>query len=333
MFERILVPLDGSSRAESAIPIAARLARAAQGHLIFVRVVNHFILGTAPWISSGPIESEDVVSREDAEAYLKHVASSSSLASLPVETRVLSGPIASTLLLAAVAEHVDLLVLCSHGQSGVTRRVLGSVAEKLVCRSTIPLFLLRNNELLTAGLPVEDHQAIRVLVPLTGTPTATLALEPAAALAAALSLPQDGSMHVLRTVLPSHEREPQGVCEGDIESVEVARHSLNTITSYLYAGVLAPAVAHYHVAVTSSVVESENLVEALVREAESEGSAEGDISSGCDVIALSIAVREDRQRLAPDDLAARIMAVTRRPLLFVYASDRVHKNMPCQNGK
>src|SRR5690242_16462884 len=133
MFRHILVPLDGSARAEYALPLAARLARNISGTLLLVRAV-YLVSEYWPAISAPyPSMAQAAVDGElkEAEDYLKDLASSPQLAGLPVKTEVLFAPPASTILSVANAYNVDLIMMCSHGYSKVTRWIMGSVAEKV----------------------------------------------------------------------------------------------------------------------------------------------------------------------------------------------------------
>lgn len=154
MFERILVPLDGSTRAARAVPAAARIAGTINGTVILVSVVNYFVLSPHPQMErNNTMWASDDISISQAEAYLDQMACSPELSHVKVEKAILSGPIASTLLAAATSYRADLIVLTSHGRSGIMSKTLGSVAEKVVCWATIPVLLLREN----SHLPVVPH--------------------------------------------------------------------------------------------------------------------------------------------------------------------------------
>src|SRR2546429_7761457 len=131
MFKRILVPLDGSGRAERALPIAARLARAWGGSIILVRVVSTEPAASSPSAPGKPILVQTVgeVDRTQAESYLAGVASSDLLRGLSVQTWVTVGLVAPSILAAASDAHADLIVMCSHGYTGVRQWWMpGSVA-------------------------------------------------------------------------------------------------------------------------------------------------------------------------------------------------------------
>jgi nucleotide-binding universal stress UspA family protein len=121
MFKRILVPLDGSGRAERALPIAAHLARASGGSILLVRVVN-----TAPaHYPSAParptlIKTARETDRTLAESYLAGVAESDLLSGISVQTHVPVGLVPPTILAAAADRHADIIV--GNHQSSRERR-------------------------------------------------------------------------------------------------------------------------------------------------------------------------------------------------------------------
>jgi nucleotide-binding universal stress UspA family protein len=145
MFKRILVPLDGSVHAARAIPVAAWFAELTHGNIILVCVVNHFVLGESATTAPSRVYDHDDFSIREAETYLEEVAHAPELAHLPVEKIILPGPVASTLLFAAHSSHADLIVLSSHGRSGMQHKAFGSTSEKIVYRASLPILLIREN--------------------------------------------------------------------------------------------------------------------------------------------------------------------------------------------
>jgi nucleotide-binding universal stress UspA family protein len=348
MFQRILVPLDGSARAERALGIAARLARTTQGILILVRVVNHFVLmhysqeeknkqpiphtrskgnnrsrkissTTDGFSSKQPLstyideelEEEGVSTISKAEEYLQAIANSAELIGIGVETAILSGPIASTLLSAIISFHADLIVLCSHGHSGVTSKLLGSVAEKLVCRSPIPILLLREGNLL-------PQQSCRILVALDGSPYANKILLPATQLATALATPGHSTLHLTRVVSPPTPAQNQYISDPRTTSREHAQQLLVNLTEALCQGLIIPEFAQEQIDVTWSVIENEQIAQTLVRVADNQNSIEDpDALGGYDIIALTIHDLESFQRLTFSSISAQVMSLTHKPILFV----------------
>ncbi len=149
MFERILVPLDGSAQAARAVPVAARIAESNHGSVILVSVVNYFVLSQSPRTDrNNRTRIGDDLSMSEAEAYLDEIACSPELAHVTVEKAILSGPIASTLLSAATSYRADLIVLTCHigvSSNGAQSFRLSSVAEKIVRWAKIPVLLLCEN--------------------------------------------------------------------------------------------------------------------------------------------------------------------------------------------
>src|SRR5262245_52064083 len=114
MFQRILVPLDGSSRAERAIPVAARIARACGGAIILVRAVS---TATEFWPPTEPALAQAVMDEglTEAKQYLAVVRTGKELSAVPTEMIALRGSAAMSILAVAHSSRADLIVLCSHG--------------------------------------------------------------------------------------------------------------------------------------------------------------------------------------------------------------------------
>ncbi|GCF08678.1 universal stress protein [Dictyobacter arantiisoli] len=346
MFERILVPLDGSTRAARALPIIARLAHATHGSVILVSVVNHFVLGEPSSTHNHRTLSRDDISMSEAEAYLEATARSPELAHVTVEKAILSGPVASTVLYAVTSCRADLIVISSHGRSGMMSKMLGSVSEKVVCRATIPVLLLREKGSLPLvqypqtdreeninqvpsptpayvgnahrTMPTMSTGLTRILVALNGTSSAHVLLNPAAELAAALASPYGGALHLARVVLPPEVVAQKHAYGSVAETMEQAQKSLAAVTSYLHVGLMAPIVAQYRLAVTWTVVESEQIAETLVHLAEHGEDVEGEGAFGdCDIIAMATHGLAIENQLTLGSVAAHVIALTHCPILLV----------------
>jgi nucleotide-binding universal stress UspA family protein len=179
-FSPILVPLDGSAGAEGALPVARQLAQRLGATLLLVHV--------DPVI---PLPFSSVEAPLPGEAYQQLVDDERQLASdylqkqrlmceqgILVKTVVAGGEIASTLLDIINTERVRLVVMTTHGRTGLTRFALGSVADQLVRISHVPILLLRSASLTNTAhavdAAVEKSQALawhldRVVVPLDGS--------------------------------------------------------------------------------------------------------------------------------------------------------------------
>lgn len=147
MFQRILVPLDGTEVSEKAIPVAAWIARASGGTIIFVSVVLPPIeFATYSPERVIPLKPEAFEKREaEAHNYLSSVITThaNELAGITTELDVTAGAVSSEIYSEARLEHVDLIVISSKGETGLKRWVFGSVAQEVVRHSPVPVLVLQ----------------------------------------------------------------------------------------------------------------------------------------------------------------------------------------------
>jgi len=145
MYKKIMVPLDGSELAECVLPHLAALAEGGKvRNIVFVRVVEPFHLPTGDFVIDqkqiAKIETENKIA---AEAYLKQVVSRVKYEGISVESQVLFGRVAEGLADFAAKNQVDLIVIATHGRSGVSRWVWGSVADRVLRSSCVPVLMVR----------------------------------------------------------------------------------------------------------------------------------------------------------------------------------------------
>jgi nucleotide-binding universal stress UspA family protein len=153
--KRIPLPLDGSSAAEAAIPIAVSLARASAATLDVIDVVS---TAAVTYASQGDYAFDVLGTLEDAAAtYLKDVLSRMS-GDTPVTTAVLSGYPPDQLSKWATDEKVDLLVMTTHARHGLARTILGSVADRMLL-GPVPVLLIRPEEVASSRLAHIDTEA------------------------------------------------------------------------------------------------------------------------------------------------------------------------------
>lgn len=317
MFQRILVPLDGSARAEQALPVAARIARATGGSLLLVQVVSppiEYNEGLAPVafaIGQG-IEAE----MASATRYLQSLADSSTLRGIATRVEGVFGFPVPHLLAFAEAPGIDLVVLCSHGRTGFARWVMGSVAHALVHQCSVPLLVLRQGTPSSLRMPVDSTGSFRTLVPLDGSKLAEAALGPAAHLTAALAGTGQGTLHVSQVV----KRYPTTVNEGFVselndEARERARSYLNQVEEHV-----RPELQKLRLSLTHSVELESDVASALVNLAEhGTGSAEGasEAIGPCDLIAISTHGRAGLERWVMGSVTERLLHTATLPMLIV----------------
>jgi nucleotide-binding universal stress UspA family protein len=143
--EKILVPLDGSQVAEAALPRAVEVAQEnPRATIVLLRAAEAFsVPGT-------DVAEKQVVAVKEAEDYLDGVAARLRRQGLQnVETAVWYGAAAPAIVEAAHVSKVDLIVMSTHGRSGLGRLFLGSVAESVLRGTETPILLLH-----VAGAPV-----------------------------------------------------------------------------------------------------------------------------------------------------------------------------------
>lgn len=325
MFQRILVPLDGSPRAEQALPVGARLAQASGGTLMLLQVVNLPTM-VAPYPAMDPATFQMINDADVAEArrYIERVTRLSSLKDVQVETEVITGTAAATILLVAETRHIDLIVMCSHGYTGMKRWVLGSVAEKVVHHAPVPVLVLREGGPALVGTPPHAEGPLRALVPLDGSVQAKAALVPAAQFVAALSAPGPGALHLTRVVvLP----EAAKISASEREAImHKAKQYLRTTVEHLHAGLVAPAVADLRLAITWSVTIDDDIASGIIRVAEEgEQTHNVDIADSSDLIAMATHGYSGIQRWTLGSVTERVLHATRLPLLIVPPPDLLEK--------
>lgn len=143
MYDRILVPTDGSAGVDRAIQQAVGLAAAHGAELHAVYVVNTASYGGLPMETSWE-GIRDVLADEGQEA-IDRVRSLAD--GIPVEGAVVDGSPARQIVNYAIENDCDLIVMGTHGRSGVDRLLLGSVAERVVRTSDVPVLTVRVGEI------------------------------------------------------------------------------------------------------------------------------------------------------------------------------------------
>ncbi len=317
MYKRILVPLDGSARAESAVPVAARIAHSSGGSVILLQVAAIPIeieTDNAP----SNIYSQTALDKgiAVAKSYLEGVAQVAYLKDVKTETAVVTGSIASSILSAITSLRADMVVMCSHGYTGFKRWALGSVALKLAPHSTVPVLVLRDG----GSVPTKQtQQPMRVCVPLDGSQLSESALEPAAQLITALAPSTQRVMHVLWVVdVPSsYGKFRSSVDEQFDAGVRAeAKHEHQAYLDAIVRRFTEGDLAAYNLTITTSVPINMDVAEAIVQAAEE---SEGPERSGYDLIVMATHGRGGVQRWVLGSVAERVLHATKVPLMIVHS--------------
>jgi len=143
MYERMLVPLDGSVSAEAILPFAEQVAGPLDAEMVLFRVLEP--PSPIELVASAGVVSPDTFTLRGMEAkrYLSEIERRLAKQGLRVRTRVTFGSPAEEILAAAQSTSVDLIAMATRGRSGIGRALFGSVAESVLRASPVPVLLIR----------------------------------------------------------------------------------------------------------------------------------------------------------------------------------------------
>ena len=249
MFEHLLIPLDGSSLAECVLPHGLAMARALGARVTLLQVVEQ----TGAAGRTGAIDPlEWHYSEAEAGAYLQDVAERLRLAGFPTTQILLQGDPAERVIDHAQAEHADLILLSSHGRSGLSGWNVSSVVQKILARAYLSILLVPAYHAAAGEVAAVRYE--RILVPLDGSQRAECVLPLLGTLAA-----QHGS-HVLlahvvrkpelpRRAPPSREDQDLANALTERNRLEASRY-LEELRSRLSMPAKVRLLVEDHVAVT-----------------------------------------------------------------------------------
>jgi len=148
MYRRILVPLDGSQLAECVLPHIETLDKLSKASVEIVHVIEPIELPTRGGIalSIDDLKQIELHTKNDAENYLHGIVERLKLAGIKARSKILIGKAADRLVDYIHKSNFDLLIMATHGRSGISRWIWGSVAEKILHSSSIPVLLVRPPE-------------------------------------------------------------------------------------------------------------------------------------------------------------------------------------------
>ena len=143
MYKKILVPLDGSELAKKALDEAEKLANCFGAEIILFEVVPFMPIYGSPELVTPLIVDEK--QKEAAQKYLVNLSEELKKKGFKATAVVRTGQqVAVEIIDFAKESGVDLIIMCTHGRSGITRWVLGSVALKVLTRAETPILLIRS---------------------------------------------------------------------------------------------------------------------------------------------------------------------------------------------
>ncbi len=306
MYGSLLVPLDGSTAAEQALPMALSLARRFQAaiHVVLVHVPIGGIYGETGFQYDGTLYD---AMREQDRAYLDSIAQRLSTAQISPHSTLLDGPVARKINEYASATGVKLIVMTTHGRGPLARLWLGSVADALVRQSSIPILFVRPHEG-EADL-TKEPLIERLHIPLDGSELAEQILEPALALAAAAQA-EITLIRVVQQLAPASNE----IAKGNVSWIrpallmrmnELDRRERATAEEYLerLAEQLRPRTSRVQTRVVSQVSPATAILD--------DASAHG-----ADLIALATQGRGGLKRLLVGSVADKVLRGATIPILL-----------------
>jgi nucleotide-binding universal stress UspA family protein len=148
MYRRIMVPLDGSKLAECVLPHAQEIAKLSKASIELVQVIEPVELPTRGGLalSVDDIRQIESHSKKDADKYLRELVGRLKNAGIRARSKVLIGKAADSLIDYTHESNFDLIIMATHGRSGISRWIWGSVAERILHSSSIPVLIIRPPE-------------------------------------------------------------------------------------------------------------------------------------------------------------------------------------------
>ena len=292
MYKQIMVPLDGSTFAEAALPLALALSRKTRAGIHFVSVLEP--------TPAFDYDEWEAAARAWSEGYLDNVAGRvRGESGGAVTTGLRSGQVVETLLTEAGAKHADLVVMATHGRGALSRAWLGSVADALLRQAKMPVLFVRPSEgPAPASVPAGTET---ILIPLDGSDLSEEALEHATELGELF-----GSAYHLTRVVANFI---------DIAS-PYTPHTMQ-MNQNILADAKASAIEYLEeradhmrrrgLRVTTSVAVDAQAGHGILSEAE---------AVGCDLIAMATHGRSGMGRLVLGSTADKVLRGTHVPLLL-----------------
>lgn len=308
MLLTIMVPLDGSSLAEHALPSAVALARRSGATVHLVRVHD----ALAANVDARHFPDVDDAIRDEERSYIQHVAGRLGAAGVAGHGVVVDGAPVTALGEYAAGRRVDLIVMTTHGRTGVSRAWVGSVADGVMRGSGVPVLMIR-----PGGGTVDvrrDRVFTGILVPLDGSARAEAVLDPAVRVAETCG----ASVTLLHVVEPAAlVPQPLGftwtqmaIDRGQVEqTADLAEEHLRAVAERL-------RLQHAGLVVRTEVHAFEHTAAGILERAH---------SPDFDLVAMTTQGR-GASRLLLGSIADKVLRGTAQPLLLLRAGAPSHEN-------
>jgi nucleotide-binding universal stress UspA family protein len=166
MYERILVPLDGSGQSEEVLPFIRTLAEASKAEIVLLRVAEYPYTLYSMCYEYPPydpglaktIQDKKKVIYHEVKDYLEQIASTLATAGVTVTLEVCEGPVVEAILASTERLHIDLIALSTCGQSGGTQWMMGAIADRVLYEAPVPVILIRPTSCSPIPIPPLEHR-------------------------------------------------------------------------------------------------------------------------------------------------------------------------------
>ena len=294
-----LVPLDGSPLAECALPLAVEVAQALGARMTLLRVLEKPAISTATSHHHDAVDWE--MRRVEAQSQLSRIQGNLKRRGFISTVELTEGRPAEQIINFARAQHVDLVVLSSHGEGGLTGWALSSTALMVIARTDASLLVVPAHS--AEGQRVGEFRLRRILVPLDCSPRAECVLPVATALVRA----HDAEL-ILAHVVPEPEiprRLPPSAEDLAVASQLTER---NRLEGERYLGELRERLVGQHVRVSTRLVVSPRRAQAIRAIAD-----EADV----ELVMVSAHGRTGNAHDRYGNVAARLLEQTTRALIVL----------------
>lgn len=299
MYHDIMVPLDGSTFAEAALPLALTLARKTGAALHLVTVIEP--------MPAFAYEDWEADASEWVREYLENAAERvSTHHGGEVTLTHERGDVVDSLETQAIARNADVVVMATHGRGMLSRMWLGSVADGFLHRTTRPVIMVRPEE--DQEPPSLDRESSfrKLLVPLDGSDLSESALEHATEFGALF----DTAYHLVRMVAYPHDLASPYVPHTTQMNQNILREATKAAEEYLDSR--AERMRRRGLKVTTSVTVDAQAGHGILVEAE---------SVGCDAIAMATHGRTGVSRAILGSAADKVLRGTHLPVLLYRPGD------------
>jgi nucleotide-binding universal stress UspA family protein len=281
MFTHLVAPLDGSREGKLAVLHAYLMARISGATVTLLRVVSH---------------QRDVAG---GQAFLDEVAGEYAAPDLAIDKVVREGDPSHVILEEVRQRAADLVVMRTHARSGLTRAVLGSVAEKIVNQSPTPVLLVPPGDRTEAPGSIDS-----LLVPVDGSPGGSLAL----GIARELARQMHASLQLLQVVLPVPAYQSSAMLMYGPMDADRSWDQDAESAAQAHVQALASRLTARGLVVRAEALMANSVPEAIVRNA---------AEHGCDVIVMSSHAHTGAARAFLGSVTGAVVRLANCPVLVI----------------